>query len=485
MKKILLLALCSFGLNWVATAQHRLSTNGISVKRIVLDHKTPLDNKLAATDLYTSGIEFGYTRHLANWFNLAVPIRVGSYNTFNTAGNIEKTAFIAGADLLGQLKYFDPNKYATIYVQSGIGATAEKLNNLGLQVPIGLGFNVKLLDDVYLNAQTEYRYGLDGAKSNLQHGFGVLLLLGGEKKAKVPPILPIEDKDKDGVADADDSCPDVFGLVLMNGCPDADGDKITDAKDACPTEAGTLALKGCPDKDKDGVADKDDKCPTEAGPSSNNGCPQADADGDGVADIVDECPNAAGLATMNGCPDRDADGVADKNDLCPDEAGTIALNGCADTDADGIVNDKDKCPTEAGIAENNGCPKLIEVVKEVKKEDKELLTLATKMVQFEKSKAVLLATSMTTLDQIAAILKAHPEYKLMISGHTDNIGEVKRNQRLSEDRAKACRDALVLRGIDVKRLNFAGYGKSKPVADNRTKDGRDRNRRVEFELSLN
>jgi outer membrane protein OmpA-like peptidoglycan-associated protein len=467
-------------LSFSVQAQHRLSTNAIGLKRIWLDHKTPIDKKIAPVDFYTNGIELGYVRHVTNWLNLAVPIRVGSYNTYNAKGNISTNSFIAGGDVLAQIKYFNPDKYGTFYLQGGIGAAAEKFNNLGLQIPVGLGFNIKLMDNVYFNAQTEYRHGLSGAKTNLQHGLGVLLLLGGEKKPKVPPVPPIQDKDLDGVADEDDSCPDVAGLVTMNGCPDSDGDKVADAKDLCPTEAGTAALKGCPDKDKDGVADKDDKCPTEAGLISNGGCPLIDADGDGVADKDDACPTAAGLASLNGCPDRDADGVADKDDACPDEAGLPTLNGCADGDGDGIPNVRDKCPTEAGIAENNGCPKMIEV----KKEDKEVVSLATKMIQFETSKAILLKSSSETLDQIANVLKAHPDYNLTISGHTDNVGDAKRNQRLSEDRAKSCRDALVSRGIDAKRLNYAGYGKTKPVADNRTKEGRDRNRRVEFDLSV-
>ena len=492
MKKIYILFLCVVLCSNVLQAQYRYNTNGLTLKRIWLDHKSLIDNKIAPFSDWSQGIEFGYTRHVTNWFNVSVPVRIGTINSYKTNGELSRSTFIGGLDVMGQIKYFNPDKLLTLYATAGVGSVAEKLNNLGLQVPIGAGLNVKIIDDVYLNLQSEYRYGLKNTTSNLQHSIGFLILMGGEKKAKTPPTPIMQDKDKDGVADDEDTCPDIPGLVLMNGCPDSDGDKVIDSKDLCPTEAGSIALKGCPDRDKDGIADKDDKCPDQAGPAKTGGCPMPDADGDGVADTEDACPNAAGLAAMSGCPDRDADGVADKDDACPDEAGTTALNGCADTDGDGVANSKDKCPTEAGTLANSGCPEVQkeivkeavkEAVKELKKEDKDVLNLATKMVQFETSRAILLKSSSAILDQIADILKAHPEYKLNISGHTDNIGDAKRNLRLSDDRAKACRDAFVTRGIDAKRMTFAGFGKTKPIADNKTKEGREKNRRVEFDLS--
>ena len=83
------------------------------------------------------------------------------------------------------------------------------------------------------------------------------------------------DRDKDGIKDKDDACPDVFGLAQFNGCPDTDGD---------------------------GVQDSEDNCPEVAGPVENQGCPWPDTDGDGVLDKDDECPEVPGLPEYNGCP---------------------------------------------------------------------------------------------------------------------------------------------------------------------------------------
>ena len=84
------------------------------------------------------------------------------------------------------------------------------------------------------------------------------------------------DRDKDGIKDKDDACPDVFGLAQFNGCPDTDGDGVQDSEDNCPEVAGPAENKGCPwkDTDNDGVLDKDDACPEVPGLPEYNGCPK-------------------------------------------------------------------------------------------------------------------------------------------------------------------------------------------------------------------
>lgn len=298
-----------------------------------------------------------------------------------------------------------------------------------------------------------------------------------------------KDSDGDGVTDDTDPCPTVAGTD--NGCPpakpaDRDNDGYPDATDACPDEAGKL--NGCPDSDKDGVADKDDMCPNKAG--KLKGCP--DADNDGVADKDDKCPNTAG--TVNGCPDGDGDGIADKDDKCPNVAGY--LNGCPDKDGDGIADKDDKCPEVAGIAANKGCPeeKKSENKPVVKKppvdekpevtEAREKLATAARAVQFESAKAILKDASYDVLDEVVSLMRKNPGYSLSISGYTDDVGDDEANLKLSQDRSKACFDYLVFRGIKAERIRFAGFGEARPIATNDTAEGRERNRRVEFELIL-
>lgn len=283
------------------------------------------------------------------------------------------------------------------------------------------------------------------------------------------------DRDGDGIPDKDDRCPDLAGVASAHGCPDADGDGIPDKDDDCPDERGVASAKGCPDADGDGVPDKKDECPNEAGPASNKGCPIPDKDGDGILDNVDDCPNERGTAATRGCPDSDGDGVPDKDDLCPNEPGLATAKGCPDEDGDGTPDHLDKCPGEPGP--NQGCP-------DIKPEDKEFLAFAAKNVQFETSKATLKAQSFSILDKVAEVLLKYPRYNLMIGGHTDNVGNKAANQLLSEERAQSCYEYLLSRHVDPLRIQYEGFGSSKPVADNRTPSGRETNRRVEFTLYL-
>lgn len=99
---------------------------------------------------------------------------------------------------------------------------------------------------------------------------------------------------------------------------------------------------------------------------------------------------------------------------------------------------------------------------------------------FDYDKATLLQQSYNELHNLLTILQTHPTMKIEICGHTDGHGSIDYNQRLSENRAHAVVDYLVAHGIDIRRLSFKGYGKSRPIDTNATEEGRAHNRRVEF-----
>ena len=84
----------------------------------------------------------------------------------------------------------------------------------------------------------------------------------------------LNDRDKDGIADEEDFCPDVPGSKLANGCPDFDNDGVEDDKDLCPYVSGNKFANGCPDFDKDGIPDKYDLCPHLYGSTKSQGCPE-------------------------------------------------------------------------------------------------------------------------------------------------------------------------------------------------------------------
>ncbi len=101
---------------------------------------------------------------------------------------------------------------------------------------------------------------------------------------------------------------------------------------------------------------------------------------------------------------------------------------------------------------------------------------------FETNKATLKTESAAELQRVASLLIDNPTIRLEISGHTDNVGSYKANQKLSEARAKSVVDYLVTQGVGSSRLEYKGYSFNQPIADNSTPEGRAQNRRVEFKV---
>jgi outer membrane protein OmpA-like peptidoglycan-associated protein len=109
-------------------------------------------------------------------------------------------------------------------------------------------------------------------------------------------------------------------------------------------------------------------------------------------------------------------------------------------------------------------------------------TIRLNHIFFETGKAALLEESFIELDVLVEVLQDNSTMEILISGHTDNKGKPKANQTLSENRVKSVDQYLVSKGINTKRLTYKGFGSTKPVADNKTEEGRAKNRRVEFKI---
>lgn len=228
------------------------------------------------------------------------------------------------------------------------------------------------------------------------------------------------------------------------------------AVDPCaPGQAHTPAQCPALDDDQDGVLNRDDACPTVAGIPEEKGCPAKDTDKDGVPDHKDRCPAVAGLAELQGCP-------------------------AVDTDGDGIPDHLDKCPLVAGVAAEGGCPPPTAKAKlnvETKKID------ILEKVYFDTGKATIQPRSFALLDAVAQVLKDNAQVtRVLVEGHTDDTGPAELNTRLSGERADAVKAYLVGKGVDGARLDSKGFGPSRSVGDNKTKAGREQNRRVEFTI---
>lgn len=252
------------------------------------------------------------------------------------------------------------------------------------------------------------------------------------------------------------------------------------------------------DKDGDGLLDKSDRCATEAedmdGYRDNDGCPDLDNDLDHVPDTTDRCPNepedADDILDEDGCPELDADqdAVPDGSDRCPleaeDQDGNADQDGCpegeTDADSDGVPDHRDACPDQPIRAGQNprtsdGCPRLAEI--------SENKIVITDVIYFEEGKAKILPESTAVLEAVAQVLRDHLEVTdLLIEGHTNDVGAEDYNYKLSDARAKAVMEWLVVAGIDRNRLAAKGYGETRPIVPNDTEEGRAVNRRVEFTI---
>jgi OOP family OmpA-OmpF porin len=87
------------------------------------------------------------------------------------------------------------------------------------------------------------------------------------------------------------------------------------------------------------------------------------------------------------------------------------------------------------------------------------------------------------LDRLVAFMQENKTSKVTLSGHTDNVGSDAYNQKLSERRVTAVREYVVKKGVDAGRISGQGFGESKPIADNKTREGRAKNRRVEIKVN--
>jgi outer membrane protein OmpA-like peptidoglycan-associated protein len=101
-------------------------------------------------------------------------------------------------------------------------------------------------------------------------------------------------------------------------------------------------------------------------------------------------------------------------------------------------------------------------------------------INFDTGKSTIKPESKPIIEQIIRMMKLNPELKISVEGHTDNVGNPKSNKTLSDERAKAVVAAIVSQDIDAKRLSALGHGQDKPIADNKTEEGRAKNRRVEL-----
>ncbi|MBM4778270.1 MAG: OmpA family protein [Archangiaceae bacterium] len=421
-----------------------------------------------------------------------------------------RTAINVGGVVRGRVSFIDDIVGSDVTARLGVGYRFQddKGNGLPLEIDGSLFMWSGVTADVYtpsqrgmeLRAMAAYTFA-DRVQVFLGGGVGLLSgwstpdgrVFAGVRYGQWDDRKGPKDTDKDGIFDEQDKCLEVVGIFENQGCPDrdTDNDGFVDRLDKCVNEKGIKELNGCPDRDtdEDGFVDRKDKCPKVKGVKELEGCPDADGDGDGLVDRLDKCPTEKedpdAFKDDDGCPDpdNDEDGVTDTSDKCPMEKGVVENRGCPDKDddQDTVVDRLDNCPGEKGDPKFQGCKSKQFVV--ITKEKLEILA----PVFFKVGSDIIDPRSFAMLDNVAQVLNGHPEVeKVRVEGHTDNQGDPKKNLDLSQRRANSVKKYLVEKGkVADGRLTATGYGDQKPIEDNKTPAGREKNRRVVFSIAGN
>jgi OOP family OmpA-OmpF porin len=189
-----------------------------------------------------------------------------------------------------------------------------------------------------------------------------------------------------------------------------------------------------------------------------------DADRDGLDDELDRCPDEA----------EDTDGHED-DDGCPEREEDV------DGDGDGVLGSLDRCPkaqeTANSFQDDDGCPDELPAAVQP-------FSGTIDGITFERGSTRISRSSYPLLDAAARALADNPKLRVVVVGHTDDRGKRERNIEVSLRRAEAVKKYLVKKGIAADRIGTMGLGPDQPIDDNGTKEGRARNRRIEFKLSM-
>ena len=397
----------------------------IALKASILNFKkTPQTEGLTVS---TPAVGVQFFKGIAPKFDAVVNLDFSSlkypYYVSSKQPKATTNAIYAAIDTRIHIKLATDDKSIVPYAILGLGLAKDATNFTGY-APMGLGVQFKAKQGSYLHV-----FGTHNAEASkltkMHTNFGISYSFPLKLKEKKAIALPIEsvqaDQDDDGVSNDKDDCPERSGLLKYKGCP-------------------------VPDEDGDGINDENDKCPDAEGTVQYRGCPVPDTDKDGIPDDQDKCPTVAGLARYNGC-------------------------AIPDTDKDGINDELDQCPAIAGIAGNNGCEDL----------QPKLNSIAAAL-KFEIGQVNINAKSLQGLDSLVQIMTLYPKTSLVITGHTDNTGTIKINNRLSLLRAKKVQSYLIKKGLAENRTTLIGMADAQPIASNATKEGRTQNRRADLTI---
>ena len=375
--------------------------------------------------------------------------------------------------------YFSPGQSFQPYAYAGAGGMYYKRrtdNNIyvpqdewqsTLHIPVGLGFHSFASKDLAFTVDVSYRF-MD-AWTDYVEGSGV----DGYATAKAGLSFfigrsPSDDSDMDGLTNKQEG---EHGTNPDN--PDTDNDGLKDGDEVKTTMTNPAKA----DTDGDGLNDGAEVNTHKTDPR------KADSDGDGLSD-GDEVLKHKTNPVM---ADTDGDGLTDGSEISVNKTDPLKADSDGDTLSDGDEVNKNKTDplkmdTDGGSVDDG--KEVTRATNPLDPDDdipvKVGQVIILEGVTFKAGSAEILPESETVLQRALKGLQEYPDVEVEIAGHTDNTGSRKTNMRLSQQRAESVKNWLTGRGIDPKRIATSAHGPDKPIVPNTTKEGRDKNRRIEF-----
>jgi outer membrane protein OmpA-like peptidoglycan-associated protein len=449
--------------SYIVTGQSEKLPNSFTYKVLGVDTYSPYLEELYRFDKQTFAFSAEYSRYIGNSMSLSFPFRLGTMEYPYAVNSFYRNFNFYAQDVA--LKYGFAqrgDKKVQPYISIGLGAlylaNAEKTWNSQYpinqkweaQIPIELGINYQIMNGIFLQLSTAYRFST-GAEA-WHNGIGIQFQFNTKKEGEITSF---------------NESSSLRGIGESNHYTNINSDFLLTLLDD-----HHLSMAETEDSDHDGVPNSIDLCPDAAGDGNFGGCPLLDDDNDGLANHEDRCPDVAGDIAFAGCPDSDGDRIADIFDLCPNEAGTRSCKGCPDMDNDNVPDALDKCPTEAGQVDNEGCP--------MAAANEELVFKGIiQPILFENEQHYLDRTAIENLDNIILLMNRYPNSVLSILGIAYDNDDAVFNEQLSDKRAKSCFQYLTKRGVSESRITYQGLGNSRSV------NSLNLQRSVEFHLFMN
>ncbi|MEO8231383.1 MAG: OmpA family protein [Ignavibacteriota bacterium] len=317
--------------------------------------------------------------------------------------------------------------------------------------------------DSYLNASLGLTFTGENCKADKDmDGLGKC----DEKKIGTDPLNA--DTDGDGLNDGEE----YLNLKTDPLNPDTDGDGLSDGDEVMKYKTDPLKV----DTDGDGLSDGDEVLKYKTDPL------KVDTDADGLKD-GDEVMK---YKTNPLKADTDGDGLTDGDEVMKYKTDPLK----ADTDGDGLTDSEEvlKHKTNPLVKDTDGGS--VDDFTEVKRGTDPLnaeddvvkigVPIVLEGIVFDVNKATIRPESEDKLMKALKTLTTYTDILVEIGGHTDSDGSAKSNEKLSLARAESVKAWLVAKGVDPSRISTKGYGEEKPIADNKTKEGKQKNRRIEF-----